>query len=57
MPYTLYRIERDGSETIIGTAYNISEASIMIDNDRDCIDYEAGYHWVNEDETAVGNRK
>lgn len=54
MPYTLYRIEQDGSETIIGTAYNISEASIMIDNDRDCIDYEAGYHWVNDEEKVIG---
>lgn len=49
MPYTIYRIEPDGSETIIGTAYDAGEASLMIDADRDNIDWDAGYHWVHEE--------
>ena len=50
MPYTLYRIELDGSETVIGTAYDAAEASLMIDNDKDAIDFDAGYHWVREED-------
>ena len=50
MPYTLYRIEKDGSETIIGTARDAGEASRLIDADKDSIDWEAGYHWVHEDD-------
>lgn len=49
MPYTLYRIEKDGSETIIGTARDAGEASLLIDADKDSIDWEAGYHWVHEE--------
>ena len=49
MPWMVYRIELDGTETVIGCAYNESEAALMIDADRDGIDFDAGYHWVHED--------
>lgn len=58
MPYTLYRIEKDGSETIIGTARDAGEASLLIDADKDSIDWEAGYHWVHEDDKkGIENRR
>ena len=52
MPYTVYRIELDGSETVIGCADNWPEAVQMIDADKDVVDFDAGYHWHNEE----GNR-
>ena len=48
MPFMIYRIEKDKSETIIGCAYNPTEAALMIDADKDSIDWDAGYHWVHE---------
>lgn len=58
MPFTLYRIERDGSETIIGIARDSGEASLLIDADKDSIDWEAGYHWVHEDnKKGIENRR
>jgi hypothetical protein len=46
--WVIYRIEQDGSETIIGTANDVGEAALVIDNDKDNIDYDAGYHWKKE---------
>ena len=51
MPYTVYRIEKDLSETVIGYAKNTAEAILIIDADRDNVDFEAGYHWHNEEKT------
>ena len=48
MPYTIYRRERDGTETIIGCTSDAMEAAIMIDADKDNIDYDATYRWHHE---------
>ena len=52
MPYTVYRIELDGSETVIGCADNWPEAVQMIDADKDNVDFDAGYHWHREDDNG-----
>lgn len=41
----VYRIEPDGSETVIGYAPDLTEAIIIIEEDREKIDYDIGYHW------------
>lgn len=48
MPCMIYRIERDGTETIIGCAEDAVEAALIIEADKEIIDWEAGYHWVRE---------
>lgn len=48
MPFTVYRIERDKSETVIGYADNPFDATAIMTADRDSIDWEAGYHWQND---------
>ena len=46
--YSIYRIERDGSETLIGFVNDLkTEWQLLIDADRDNIDFEAGYHAYN----------
>lgn len=50
MPYTVYRIERDGGETVIGVAMDYAEAVMIMDADKDNIDFDAGYHWQKEEE-------
>lgn len=57
MPYTVYRVELDGSETVIGCTDNWAEAVQMIDADKDVIDFNAGYHWVHDGEETMGNRQ
>ena len=49
MPYMIYRIEHDGSETIIGCAEDAVEATLIIEADKEQIDWDAGYHWVKEE--------
>ena len=49
MPYMIYRVEKDGSESIIGCAVDAVEAALVIEADRENIDWEAGYHWVHEE--------
>ena len=44
---TIYRIEPDGTETIVAYVDDQCEIGEAIMADRDCIDYEAGYHVVN----------
>ena len=48
MPYTVYRRELDGRETVIGYAKDWSEAVLIMDADKDNVDFEAGYRWHNE---------
>lgn len=57
MPYTVYRVELDGSETVIGCTDNWAEAVQIIDADKDVIDYNAGYHWVHDSNETVGNNE
>lgn len=49
MPFTVYRIELDKRETIIGYAKDWSEAVLIIDADKENIDFDAGYHWSNKE--------
>ena len=49
MPYMIYRIEKDQTETIIGCAEDAVEATLIIEADKESIDWEAGYHWVKEE--------
>ena len=45
MSGTVYRIEPDGSETEIAFIDSPQEFGIVIDEDRQKIDYEAGYYY------------
>lgn len=45
MSGTVYRIEPDGSETEIAFIDSAQEFGIVIDEDRDKIDYDAGYRY------------
>lgn len=54
MPYMIYRIERDNTETIIGCAADAVEAALIIEADKEQIDWEAGYHWVSEKDVKIG---
>jgi len=45
---TIYRIEKDGTETVIGCADNTADASMIVDADKENVDWEAGYHWKND---------
>lgn len=51
--HTIYRIERDGTETVVAFVDDPIEIGIVIDEDRDKIDYEAGYHIVHEADEPV----
>lgn len=55
MTYTIYRTEKNLSETIIGVAYDMAEACILMENDRDNIDWDAGYRF--ETEEYMGKKK
>jgi len=44
---TIYRIEPDGTETIVAYVDDQCEIGDVIYADRDNIDYEAGYRVVN----------
>lgn len=52
MPYMIYRIEQDQTETIIGCAEDAVEAALIIEADTEVIDWEAGYHLVREGDHA-----
>jgi len=41
----LFRRELNGTETVIGYAANGTEASMLMDADRENIDWDAGYRW------------
>ncbi len=41
----VYRMEPDNTETLVGFAANVTEAILMIEEDRAKIDYDIGYHW------------
>ena len=45
--YTIYRIEPDGTETVVACLDNPMEIGIAIDEDMDKIDYNARYKTVN----------
>ena len=45
MSGTVYRIEPDGSETEIAFIDSPQEFGIVIDEDRQKIDYEVGYYY------------
>ena len=49
MGYTIYRVERDGTETVVACVDDLLEAGIVIEEDRGNIDFEAGYHAVADD--------
>ena len=48
--WLLYRIEPDGSETVVACLDDLAEAGPAILEDRDKIDWEAGYRAVNQEE-------
>lgn len=50
---TIYRIEPDGTETVVACVDDPMEIGIAIMEDRDKIDYEAGYHPVLEADEPV----
>ena len=53
MAYTVYRIELDGSETLVAYMDSFGEYEAIKAADRDKIDFEAGYHCVpDNDEVA-----
>ena len=55
MPYTIYRKELDGTETVIGCTNDPLEAAVMIDSDKDNIDFDTTYRWHHEpDRNAFG---
>jgi hypothetical protein len=41
----LFRRELNGTETVIGYAADGTEASMLMDADRENIDWDAGYRW------------
>lgn len=45
METPVYRIEPDRTEMVIGYACCTTEAISMIEEDRNKIDYDIGYHW------------
>lgn len=47
MSYTIFRIERDGDKTVIAYIDDLDELGTVITEDRDKIDYEAGYGFTN----------
>ena len=49
MPFTVYRMELDGRETIIGYAKDSAEAVMIMDADKENIDFDTGYHWSNKE--------
>ena len=51
MPYTVYRLELDGSETVIGYAKDRAEAVMIMDADKENVDFDAGYRWHSEGES------
>lgn len=51
--YTIYRIEPDGTETVVACVDDQMEIGIVFEEDRDKIDYEAGYHIVHEADEPV----
>jgi len=55
MSGTVYRIEPDGSETEIAFIDSPQEFGIVIDEDRQKIDYEAGYcySWTGDLQNSV----
>lgn len=55
MSGTVYRIEPDGSETEIAFIDSPQEFGIVIDEDRQKIDYEAGYYysWIGDLQNSV----
>lgn len=52
----LYRRELDGTETIIGYAADGTEASILMDADREAVDFDAGYRWDKPQEGDDGRK-
>lgn len=50
MPYTVYRMEQNGGETVVACVDDLSEVGQIVCEDREKIDWEAGYHVINEGE-------
>lgn len=44
--YTIYRIEPDGSESVVACVDDPMDIDIAVEEDLDKIDYNAGYHAV-----------
>lgn len=45
--FAIYRIEPDGTETLVAYVDDEQEIGVTIYADRDNVDYEPGYHVVN----------
>lgn len=52
MSLTVYRVERDGTETEIAYIDGLDELGTVITEDRDKIDYEATYRYDDNDKVA-----
>ena len=52
MAYTVYRMERNGTETVVACVDDLSEVGQIVCEDREKIDWEAGYHVVNDTKGA-----
>lgn len=50
MSCTVYRTERDGTETVIACVDDMPDACIVIEEDMRKIDWETGYRVVTEGE-------
>lgn len=49
MIYTVYRVERDGQQTVVACVDDLSEVGSIISEDRQKIDFEAAYIAERED--------
>lgn len=54
MSYTIYRVDKtSGEKTVIGCTDDICEIGVIMDDDKDKIDWEADYK-VESDAKGVG---
>jgi hypothetical protein len=49
MTYTVYRVERNGQQTVVACVDDLSEVGGIISEDRQKIDFEAAYIAERED--------
>jgi len=49
MSYTVYRVERDGTKTVVGCTGDAAEIGVIIDEDRGGLDEERRYEVAHEE--------
>ncbi len=54
MSWTIYRIDPDGSRTVVGCTDDQAEIGCIIDEDRHGIDWEAEYDVISTTKGAKG---